>query len=242
MPGYSGMPVSSGRVNEKTIQQLIKLSLQDMQATGYTRINYGDTYSTVNATLATIAAQNNGRVPTGCLGGSVVVTRGDNIIGPPVAPVVPGTTNTNLAQKPQGILVRDVAGMAWEGTITDDANRATHCNGPQNIIAVSVYETRRRNQPGGPNIGIHSALAANDLVYAAGDFLYVDMFSGLLTNQVPLDVGGFQPLWDANATAGNIAFSVATVRNGVWPFPYAEVVATSWEGTNDLLIKLLQVF
>lgn len=236
MPGQSGAPVEAGRVAEKTYQ-VLKISLQELSADGYDKVNYGG--SIVNSTIALISQEYDGQVPNGLLGSMVVVTRGDNLIGPPTIPVTPGTSVPLLTERPQGVVMRDVAGMPWEGTRTDEANKVTHYQGPANVLTVSLFETRRRNQPGTPPVGQHSALAANDFTYAPGDLLYIDEYSALLTQQAPVDNAGNSPINNPNGPTPAVAFNPADTRNGVWPWEYAEVLAVNWEGTNNLLIKLL---
>ena len=233
MPGYSGAAAHSGRIEEKTYQ-VIKLSLQDMHEDGYDKVNYTPG-TTVNTTLDVVALENNGAVPVGVLGSSVVVTRGDNIIGPPVPRATPGTTTPHLNQRPQGIVVRDVAGNPWEGTQTDEANRCTHDQGPHHHIAISLYETRKTVKA----TGQHSANPADDLTYVYGDLLYVNDYTGLLTKQVPEDNAGNTPINNPNGASPALAFDPSDERIGIYPFEYAEVIATNWEGTTRILIRLL---
>ena len=136
--------------------------------------------------------------------------------------------------------MRDVAGMPWEGTRTDEANLVTHYQGPANHLTVSLYETRARIQPGaGPNVGQHNPAPAADFTYGFGDLLYIDQYSALLTKQAPVDNAGNSPINNPGGPSPAVAFDPSDVRNGVWPFEYAEVIAVNWEGTSNLLIKLL---
>jgi hypothetical protein len=234
--GFSGAPVTASRAGELT-HLIQKISWESLDADGYTKINYGGTV--INATLQAIANASNGTVPTGLLGSSVVVTKGDTLIGAPTPPATPGTTPVDLTERPRGVLLRDVAGFnAFEGTVTTEANKPTYYAGPANNMFVTLYETRRRNQPGAPPVGQHSPNPADDLVYAAGDILYVDTYSGLLTNDVPADGASNNPADNPNGASPAVAFDPLDVRNGILPIPIAEVLTLNLDGTTHLAITL----
>ena len=235
--GYSGSPVIAGRVQELTAQ-VIKHSLETLDADGFAKVNYGGTI--INSTLAAIAAENNGTVPTGCLGASLMVLKGANIIGPPTPPAVPGTTVPDLTELPRGVLLRDVAGLnAFDGTRTDEVNRPTYYTLPGALLRVTLYETRRRIQPGLPNVGQHDPNPAADFTYAAGDLLYIDLYSGLLTKEVPEDSGNLTPINNPNGTGPSVSFDASDVRNGVWPWEVCQLTDLNVEGTDDLIVRLL---
>jgi hypothetical protein len=235
--GFSGSPVFASRVGELT-HLVQKISFEQLDAGGFNKVNYDPT-TTINATLQAIANANNGVVPQGLLGASVVVTKGNSLIGAPTPPATPGTTPVDLTEQPKGILLRDVAGFnAFEGTVTTEANKPTYYAGPANMLRVTLYETRRRNQPGVPPVGQHSANPADDLVYQAGDILYVDTYSGLLTNDVPVDNAGNNPKDNPAGASPAAAFDPLDVRNGIHPEPIAEVTELNLFGTTDLAIVL----
>jgi len=234
---YSGAPTKAGRTQE--LDYLIKkYAFQSADSGAFTKVNY-NAATDINSTLAAIAAANNGVVPTGLLGSSVVCQKGNGIIGAFTVPTVAGgviTTTVDAGERPLGILNRDFAGLnAFEGTLTEGVNYPCYYCGRSSLLRVSIYETRPRILPGtGGGEGTHDA-GASDFVYGPGDLLFGDLFSSLLTKQ--------QPMYGAAVAWGTgyypiPTFAVASTEN-CYPLPLAEVVETAWEGTTDLIIRLL---
>jgi len=245
MATYSGAPFQSGRVNALT-WQVKKISREALNAGGYTHVNYAT--GVINTTLAEIASANNSRVPTGLLAGSVVVLRGADTVGKHTTPTITGTDLTApvLTEVPVGILAMDVAGDNFGGYFTSASAPPTYyAFGGADQVAVSIYETQQREARGQADVGAHNS-GGSAFTYAAGEILFVDMISGLLTLQAPLDtsnrthnkVSAAQATKGAGTITPSVDFAPATVANGIWPWPVATVVGTNWEGSSALVIRL----
>jgi len=156
----------------------VSLGLLDEDA--FTRVNFV-TGTTINSRLSVDTNR-------GVLGGSVCVVKGEDIIGGPTDPAaLPyDPTTEGHSEQPLGLFINDAAGNAFESTSGAGSGRGPYvcCMG---TYSVDVYETNRRDATG--------AHTATTMTYAAGDRLYMDCISGLLTKRYP----------DQNANGGYAA-------------------------------------
>lgn len=146
----------------------------------------------------------------GVLGGSVAVVKGEGIVGGPTAPsALPyDPTTDGASEQPLGVFINDAAGNAFESTSAAGSGRGVYLSG-LGTYAVDVYETNQRNSS-----GVHTATT---MTYAAGDRLYMDCFSGLLTKRYPsVQAGGYDFAAFANYRTG-VGNGGSAIENAVHP-------------------------
>jgi len=248
MATFSGAPFRAGRVNALTAGHVRKISKELLNADGYTHINFVDGV-TINATLDEVAAANNGRVPNGLMGGSMMVPTGLNEVGKHSTPTVVAGNNLSvpdLNERPIGIKLEDALGGNFSGYFDSDAAPPTYYGlDAGDLLAVTVFETRTRIAAGTAGVGTHDT-AGTDFVYAAGDLVFVDMISGLLTLEVPLDaanktidsVSAAQIAKGQGVATAAADFDPATVKNGIWPFPVGQIEDVDFEGQTSIVVRL----
>lgn len=152
-----------------------------LDANGFTKVNF-TAGTTLNSTLSSAT-------PKGVLGGSVVVVKGTDLIGNPTPAASP-----DVAETPLGLFINDAAGYAFQSTSAAASGRAPYVDS-MGTYEVRYYETNTRDA-----YGVHTATL---ITYAAGDKLYCDSRSGLLTNVAPDDLSSYPP----TVTNGIIAAS-----------------------------------
>lgn len=152
-----------------------------LDANGFTKVNYV-AGTTINTTLSAAT-------PKGVLAGSVAVVKGTDMIGGPTPAASPDVSET-----PLGLFINDAAGYAFQSTSAAASGRAPYVDS-MGTFEVRYYETNLRDA-----YGIHTATT---LVYAAGDKLYCDSRSGLLTNVPPDDLANVPPVITNGMIAAN---------------------------------------
>jgi len=146
-------------------------SLGFLDANGFTRVNF-TAGTTINSTLSAAT-------PAGVLAGSVAVVKGTDLIGGPTPAASP-----DLSETPLGLFINDAAGYAFQSTSAAASGRAPYVDS-MGTYEVRYYETNARD-----TYGVHTATT---LTYTAGDRLYCDSRSGLLTNVAPDDLTNYPP-------------------------------------------------
>ena len=211
-----------GRVQERyTFNRNTRLAAD---VDSFSRVNFV-AGTTLNSTLQAVADANNGLVPVGVLGSSVVVTKGNGIAGPPSFDVG-GPGGVDLTERPLGVIVNDAAGNPFESVNLSGAGVHVFIEGPS-TMDIALWETNERLVAVAG--GAHTAAV---LTYAAGDQLFVDTYSGLLTKVLPLDSIG-------NDFSAPALFDPALIDNGVYPQAVAIVEETSVGGGPFMLIRWL---
>lgn len=196
-----------GRLFGGRVQELLSINrntLLDMHRDGFTKEN--KFAGVINKTFD--RDTDTGRtIPVGALGASVAVIKGSFLAGPPTAGQC-GVGNLIRAEKPLGIFINDAAGRPFESISALGSGKAVFLDGSGTCCAVQFYETNGRN-----GACVH---VAGLLTYTAGDRLFVDMISGLLTNRLPVD--------GAAVTFDGAAFDIAAVANAIYPEVVGEVL------------------
>lgn len=178
-------------------------SVNALDEDAFTRVNF-TTGTTVNSRLSVDTNR-------GVLGGSVAVVKGEGIVGGPTAPSsLPWDPTTDAAsEQPLGVYINDAAGNAFESTSAAGSGRGVYVMG-LGVYAVDVYETNQRDAS-----GVHTATT---MTYAAGDRLFMDTFSGLLTKRYPSSgaAGGFDFSGFTGFRTG-VGNGGSAIENGVHP-------------------------
>ena len=207
-----------GRVMERYTANRNTRWAADAASFTYTNFVAG---TTINATLSAIASANGGVIPVGVLGGSVVCIKGNGIAGPPT----PSLTE-DLSERPLGVVLNDAAGNSFESVNLSGAGVHVYIEGPS-TFEIAVFETNTRDVA-----GVHTA---GLITYTAGDRLFMDINSGLLTNVHPISaVGG------ANDDFDSAAFDPTDVGNGIFPEVLAEVIEVDVGGGSFMAIRWLK--
>lgn len=168
----------------------------------FTRVNFVQG-TTINSRLSVDTNR-------GVLGGSVAVVKGDTVVGGPTAPAsLPYDPTTDAAlEQPVGVYINDAAGNAFESTSAAGSGRGVYVS-ELGLYAVDVYETNQRDSN-----GVHTATT---LTYAAGDRLFMDCQSGLLTKRYPsTQAGGYDFTGYTNFNTG-VGNGGSAIENAIHP-------------------------
>lgn len=162
-----------------------------LDANGFSKVNFV-AGTTINSTLSSAT-------PAGILAGSVAVVKGSDLVGGPTPAASPES-----AEQPLGLFINDAAGYAFQSTSAAASGRAPYVDS-MGTHEVRYYETNTRD-----SYGVHTVAT---LTYTAGDPLYCDSRSGLLTNVAPDDLSTAPP----------------TVTNGI--------IAVAWNCPVAILVR-----
>lgn len=229
--------------------------------------------NTINDTLTDpVQGQEILPIPQGYLGGAVYVLKAAGIAGAPVVPLAynsqpAGPANPYDAawddiyvadELPLGINMHDLAGSPRDGVGGPESDLTANYYDQQGAyLDLLVFETHTRQFYVDGDLRAQAGIGNHintPLVYEAGDKLFVDIYSGLLTNRLPISVIsadavtaglGAAPLVNAFVVAtmsrsyGDFGFDPAHVINGVLPVPVAEVVDVPTSEYRALRVKTL---
>ena len=196
-----------GRLFGGRLQELLTINrntLLDLDRDGFTKVNKDATIKNKTMDRETDTGRT---IPIGVLGSSVAVIKGSFLAGPPSSGQC-AAGNLKRAEKPLGLFINDAAGRPFESVSALGSGKAVFLDGSGTVGAVQFYETNVRDVT-----CVHTAAL---LTYTAGDRLFADMISGLLTNVLPVD--------GAAASFDAAAFDITTVKNAVYPEVIGEVL------------------
>lgn len=177
-------------------------SVNALDEDAFTRVNF-TTGVTVNSRLSVDTNR-------GVLGGSVAVVKGEGIVGGPTVPAaLPyDPTVDGALEQPLGVFINDAAGNAFESTSAAGSGRGVYLMG-LGVYAVDVYETNRRD-----STGVHTATT---MTYVAGDRLFMDCQSGLLTKRYPSTQAAGYDFTGFTAFRTGVGNGGSAIENAVHP-------------------------
>lgn len=275
----STQPEYGGRTHGRRVYPLKIMNenagLLDIETAAFSKTNVDAT--TVNTTL-TSPIQGTQVLPIGIgvLGGSAYVLKSAGTASYPTVPtsfaVAPlGNVDPRHAswtaagvyvaydELALGIVMHDLAGSPRDGVGGEDSElTANYYDGQGAYLDLFVYETHERNEyqsvGAGGDVRAQASIHVQNstpLVYAAGDPLYIDCISGLLTNRKPKSIkfsigagtidlsANFDPATHVVDIDDPADFDKTAILNAVHPTPVAEVIDVPTAEYRALRVKTL---